>query len=315
MPQGPDGDARAEVESADRPEDPAGPLTAVRRLEAEARHAESPCGDGGMVWRSWGDGPALVLLHGGAGSWQHWVRTVPAFSRTRRVLAPDLPGLGESADPPAPPDMATIGAIVAAGIDGLLGPRAFYDLVGFSFGASVGGHVALLHGERVRSLTLVGAGGLVRPRTPMVLERVRDKTGDALAQAHRENLHRIMIADPARIDALAIAIQDWNARHARLDSPALIGKRPLALSLPQLRVPVNAIWGERDQLAYYTLPDRIAALRALCPALALRIILAAGHWVAYELADAFNAELAEMLRRGRQTGSLAASGAEESGRA
>ena len=243
-----------------------------------------------------------MLLHGGAGSWQHWVCTVPAFSHTHRVLAPDLPGLGESADPPSPPDMATISAIVAAGIDGLLGPRASYDLVGFSFGASVGGHVALLHGERVRSLTLLGAGGLVRPRTPMALERVRDKTGEALAQAHRTNLHRIMIADPARIDALAIAIQDWNVRHARLDSPALIARRPLALSLPQLRIPVNAIWGERDQLAYYTLEDRIAALRALCPAVELLIIPVAGHLVAYELPDAFNATLAELLRGSARAG-------------
>jgi pimeloyl-ACP methyl ester carboxylesterase len=293
---------RPDVKITDRPEDGEGLVTAVRRLDAEARRTESPCGDGSMVWRSWGDGPGLVLLHGGAGSWQHWVRTVPAFSRTHRVLAPDLPGLGESADPPAPPDMTTISAIVASGIDGLLGPRASYDLVGFSFGASVGGHVALLHGERVRSLTLLGAGGLVRPSTPMALERVRDKTGEALMQAHRTNLQRIMIADSARIDALAIAIQDWNARKARLDSPALIAQRPLALSLPQLRVPVNAIWGERDQLAYYTLQDRIAALRALCPAVELRIIPVAGHWAAYELPDAFNATLAELLRRGSWTG-------------
>lgn len=293
---------RADVEIADRPEHGEGPVTTVRRLDAEARRTESPCGDGSMVWRSWGDGPGLVLLHGGAGSWQHWVRTVPAFSPTHRVLAPDLPGLGESADPPAPPDMRTISAIVASGIDTLLGARASYDLVGFSFGASVGGHVALLHGERVRSLTLLGAGGLVRPHAPMALERVRDKTGEALMQAHRTNLQRIMIADPARIDALAIAIQAWNARKARLDSPALIAQRPLSLSLPQLRVSVNAIWGERDQLAYYTLEDRIAALRALCPAVELRIIPVAGHWAAYELPDAFNATLAELLSRGSRTG-------------
>ena len=255
-----------------------------------------------MVWRSWGNGPALVLLHGGIGSWQHWVRTVPAFSHTYRVLVPDLPGLGESADPPAPPAITTISAIVAAGIDGLLGPQASYDLVGFSFGASVGGHVALLHGERVRSLTLLGAGGLVRPRTPITLERVRDKTGEARMQAHRTNLQRSMIADPARIDALAIAIQDWNVSHSRLDSPALISQRPLAVSLPQLRVPVNAIWGERDQVAYYALEDRIAALRVLRPAVEPHIIPLAGHWAAYELPDAFNATLAGLLRATPRTG-------------
>jgi pimeloyl-ACP methyl ester carboxylesterase len=293
---------RTEVQIAERPEDVEGPVETLRRLDAEAERIESPCGDGRMVWRSWGEGPALVLLHGGAGSWRHWVRTVPAFRRAHRMLAPDLPGLGESADPPAPPNLATISAIVARGIDQALGPQASYDLVGFSFGASVGGHVALLHGERVRSLTLVGPGGLVPARTPMVLERVRGKTGEALVQAHRTNLERIMIADPTRIDALAIEIQDWNSIHARLDSPALIRTRPLAVSLPQLRVPVNAIWGERDQLAYYTIEDRVAALRALRPALGLRIIPRSGHWAAYEFADAFNATLREMLRRETSAG-------------
>lgn len=290
-----------DIDVTDHPENAEEPVTAVRQLDREARRSESPCGDGSMVWRSWGDGPALVLLHGGAGSWQHWVRTVPAFSPTHRLLAPDLPGLGESADPPAPPDMTTIAAIVAAGIDRLLGPQASYDLVGFSFGASVGGHIALLHGKRVRSLTLLGAGGLVRPRTPMTLERVRDKTGEALMQAHRTNLERSMIADPARVDALALAIQEWNARLSRLNTPALITLRPLAVSLPQLRIPVNAMWGERDQIAYYTLEDRIAALRVLRPAIEPRIIPLAGHWAAYESPDAFNATLAELLRGASQS--------------
>jgi pimeloyl-ACP methyl ester carboxylesterase len=271
-------------------------LAPIRRLDAEAQRTESPCGEGGMVWRSWGSGPALVLLHGGAGSWQHWIHTVPAFRPQYRVLAPDLPGLGESADPPEPADMATVAAIVAAGLEALLGPRAPYDIAGFSFGASVAGHVALLHGERVRTLTLLGAGGLVKPRTPIVLERVRDKTGAALAEAHRTNLHRSMIADPARIDALALAIQDWNARRSRLNTPALIAQRPLAVSLPRLRIPVNAIWGELDQVAYYTLEDRIAALRALRPEIVPRIIPATGHWAPYERPEAFNATLTECLR-------------------
>lgn len=287
------------MQNEEHPADTDEPLAVVRRLDAEARRSESPCGEGSMVWRSWGDGPPLVLLHGGAGSWQHWVHTVPAFSPTNRVLAPDLPGLGESADPPSPPAMTTIAEIVAAGIDALVGPRASYELVGFSFGASVGGHVALLHGARMRSLTLLGAGGLVRPHTPMVHERVRDKTGDARVQAHRTNLERTIIADPARIDALALAIQEWNVNHTRLDTPALIKLRPLAESLPQLRIPVNAIWGERDQIAYYALEDRVAALRALCPTVQLRIIPSAGHWAAYESPAAFNATLAELLRLNR----------------
>jgi pimeloyl-ACP methyl ester carboxylesterase len=273
-----------------------GVQTAVEQLNSTATRSESACGNGSMVWRSWGAGPALVLLHGGAGSWQHWVRTVPAFSGAYRVIAPDLPGLGESADPPEPADMPTVAAIVAAGIDGIIGPQTSYDLVGFSFGASVGGHVALLHGQRVRSLTLLGAGGLVKPRMPITLERVRGKSGDELRETHRINLSRSMIADPARIDDLALTIQAWNASRSRLNTPALISLRPLAVSLPQLTIPVNAIWGERDQIAYYTLEDRIAALRVLRPGIEPRAIPAAGHWAPYEAPEAFNSTLAELLR-------------------
>jgi pimeloyl-ACP methyl ester carboxylesterase len=287
-----------EVEKGSEPEDADDPLAFVRELNTEAERAETPCGDGTMIWRSWGEGPPLVLLHGGAGSWNHWVYTVAAFSDTRRVIAPDLPGLGESADGPQPPSMAAIAEIVARGIDQVIGPETSYDLVGFSFGASVGGHVGLLHGARMRSLTLVGAGGLIRPHTPMVHERVRDKTGAARVEAHRTNLARTIIADPANIDELALAIQEWNVSRTRLDSPALVQKRPLAESLPQLRIPVNAIWGERDQIAYYRLEDRVAALRALYPNVELRIVPSAGHWVAYEAPEAFNATLGELLQRG-----------------
>ena len=285
-------------EKTKRENDPEDVEAPVRRLDAEAQRTETPCGDGTMVWRSWGSGAPLVLLHGGAGSWQHWVYTVPAFSASHRVIAPDLPGLGESANPPSPPDITTVSGIVAAGIDQLLGPEQAYDLVGFSFGASVGAHVAVLHGKRVRTLTLLGAGGLVKPRVPMTLERVRDKSGEARVEAHRTNLSRTIIADPAKIDALALAIQEWNVSRTRLDTPAIIQKRPLAVSLPQLSIPVNAIWGERDQIAYYTIEDRVAALRALSPAVELRIIPSAGHWTAYEAPEAFNTTLAELLQRG-----------------
>ena len=270
-------------------------LEPVRRLDAGCRRIETACGNGWMVWRTWGDGPALVLFHGGAGSWQHWIHTIPAFSASHRVVVPDLPGLGESADPPEPPDMPTVAAIVADGLDHVLGSRSSYDMVGFSFGASVAGHVALLHQARVRSLTLLGAGGLVKPRTPIVLERVRDKTGEALIEAHRTNLLRSMIASPERVDALALAIQDWNARHSRLNTPALIALRPLADSLPKLTTRVNAIWGELDQVAYYTLEDRIAALQALRPEITPKIIPATGHWAPYERPEAFNAVLAGFL--------------------
>ncbi|MEJ1979134.1 MAG: alpha/beta fold hydrolase [Acetobacteraceae bacterium] len=97
-------------------------LAVLNSLDQAAAHATTPCGPGKMVWRSWGEGPALVLLHGGSGSWRHWVKTIPAFASSRRVLAPDHPGLGESDLPPAPYSPSSIAAIIARGVEALLAP-------------------------------------------------------------------------------------------------------------------------------------------------------------------------------------------------
>jgi hypothetical protein len=51
-------------------------IAQVEGVAAEARMFETPCGDGDMVWHVWGDGPPLVLFHGGYGSWTHWIRKV-----------------------------------------------------------------------------------------------------------------------------------------------------------------------------------------------------------------------------------------------
>ena len=41
----------------------------------------------GVAYRVFGDGAPLVLMHGGAGSWLHWVLNVDALATRFRVLA------------------------------------------------------------------------------------------------------------------------------------------------------------------------------------------------------------------------------------
>ncbi len=62
---------------------------------------------------------------------------------------------------------------------------------------------------------------------------------------------------------------------------------------------MNGIWGERDAPANPRAPLRVQALRALRPDADVRMIPDAGHWVAYEAPEQFNAMLLEMLRRTR----------------
>lgn len=285
------------------------PQTILDRIQHQATRHETPCGSGRMVWHLWdqsgGAAPVVALFHGGAGSWRHWIRTIPALVPTYRVLVPDLPGLGESDTPPNGDDAEAIAAIVADGIDAIIGPATTYDVVGFSFGGTMAACVGAQRGARVRSVTIIGSSGVgssgVGPSGSAVnLEKVRHLTGQHRRDTHRINLSRLMIADPTRIDDLAIAIQDWNTVRSRLRTPAMSRSGAVMRAIDRLHVPLNGLWGELDAPANPKGPERVATLRAHRPEADIRLIPKTGHWAAYEAADTVNAILLEMLARTRQ---------------
>jgi pimeloyl-ACP methyl ester carboxylesterase len=272
------------------------PLADVARLEATASHQTTPCGNGEIVWRIWGEGPVLVLLHGGIGSWRHWVRTIDQFAPHHRVMAPDTPGLGDSSASPKPYSPQQLAAWLCIGLATVL-DGACCDLAGFSFGAMLAGQVAAQRPELVASLTTVGAAGLGLARADVKLVRVLHKSGAEREEAHRANLRSLMLANPDAIGAEALAIQDINTRLARIRSVAFSTGTALADALVRVSAPVHAIWGERDAVAAMNLAARGDAIRTLRPGAQVTIIPGAGHWVAYEAPDAFAYALARGLQR------------------
>ena len=273
------------------------PLSVLAAYEASSTRHETPCGEGVMVWREWGTGPVLVLLHGGYGSWRHWIRNIDYFKSHRRVLVPDLPGLGLSAEAPDPiPD--GIGAMVAQGLAQLVPPSEPIDLVGFSFGSLVGSYVAGHVQKPLKSLTLVGAGALGLIRADITLERTDPLMSEAERRAvHAKNLGLLMIADPAQIDDLAITIQDLNVQLARVKSRRFAKSESLADVLRGVEVgALHSLWGEWDAVAAGRFSERETLLRAIRPDVSFKIIEQGGHWISYERADAFNAYVAGLLK-------------------
>ncbi|HUZ65345.1 MAG TPA: alpha/beta fold hydrolase [Acetobacteraceae bacterium] len=265
------------------------------RLDGAARHHATPCGAGTMVWRVWGRGPVVLLAHGGAGSWRHWVRNLAALSADHTVIAPDLPGLGESERAPEPVDAATIAGIVGRGLETVVGGAVPLHIIGFSFGGVIAGVLAAAVGDRVRSLTLIGSGGLGPPNRSVELVKVRDRTGEDRIAAHRTNLARMMLADPAAIDALALEIQERNSQHARLNSGSMWISPVLHQALGRVRAPVHALWGEREMPDRALLDVRVALMRQARPDAATEIVPNAGHWAAYEAAGSVNSFLLRVL--------------------
>lgn len=272
----------------------------VEGVAAEATRLKTPCGDGHMVWHLWGSGPPLVLLHGGYGSWTHWIRNVLPLSRAFTVAAPDLPGLGESATPPEPHTADGLAKIIVEGLEIVFPRHAGLHIVGFSFGGVLGGHVTAQLGDRVRAFTIVGSNGLGLVRQPTVLDRAAEGASETeILDVARHNLRVLMIADPTKIDELALYIQSRNAPRGRVKSRRFSRTDTLARALPLIRARLDGIWGERDATAYPHLDDRARALRGVQPSARFEVIPGAGHWVQYEAADRFNSILTEIACRPR----------------
>ncbi|MEV5720575.1 alpha/beta fold hydrolase [Amycolatopsis mediterranei] len=106
-----------------------------------------------------GSGSAIVLLHGNGGSSRDWNGVIPALATRNRVLAPDLPGYGESAraDEPTPGEFARrVWSFVEAVEAGAV------IVVGHSMGGLVAMNIALDHPDQVSKLVLVDSAGLGR---------------------------------------------------------------------------------------------------------------------------------------------------------
>ncbi len=278
------------------------PTAIVADLDGRARRFNTPCGDGTLLWRAWGSGPPVVLLHGSHGSWSHWIRNIDALSAERTVWAPDLPGYGDSAMPPRA-DHACIAQVIGSGLRQLIPGELPVDIVGFSFGAVVAAHLASFHPDLVRRLVLVGAGGLGTPQGAVTLQRVRGLEGDARRVVNRANLLALMLHHPSSVDDLALHLQASDGSRARLDPIPLVLPDKLLQALPRIRTQVDAIWAEHDR-PHPQPAVQEQVLRRFHPDLDFQIIPEAGHWAMYERPTEFDRALLGLLRAPLRRGSI-----------
>jgi 2-hydroxy-6-oxonona-2,4-dienedioate hydrolase len=273
------------------------PAETVARIERLGRRIETPCGEESMVWRLWGKGPPLLLLHGGYGSWTHWLRNVEPLATSFTVIAPDMPGLGDSATPPQPHTAEALAVIIGRGLDAVVPPATQIAMAGFSFGAVMGGHVAALLGKRVAGFLMIGAAGLGLPRPPLAnLRRVEPgMSADQIAVLQRANLAKLMFGDPSRIDALAVYLQNDNTRRSRLDSRPIAFTDTLIHTLPRATARLGAIWGEKDSTCLPYIEQKFGVLRSIQPSVYCDTVPDAGHWVQWEQAQAFETRLRKFI--------------------
>ncbi len=204
-----------------------------------------------------GEGPPLVLLHGPGGHAAHWVRVIPELVATHTVIAPDLPGQGESQAGDEPLDRDR----VLAWLDELIERTcsAPPHLVGYALSGAIAARYACDRGDRLAGLVLVDALGLVpfEPAPDFGIALQAFLAGPS--EGTHEALWRQCALD---LDGLRRGMgASWEAFEAynldRVATPSVqsalgtlmeqFGGPPIApADLERIDVPTTLIWGRHD---------------------------------------------------------------------
>ena len=252
---------------------------------------------GDVVWHLWGQEHAgtttpLVLLHGGSGSWTHWVRNVQHLAQTRCIWALDLPGCGDSALPPQVSDADSLAPYVGEVLRQAFEGQAV-DLIGFSFGGLTAGLLAAEQPQLFKQMVMVGipALGLFEKSLPMrgMTPDMNEKQQRAV---HKNNLMSMMFAHESSASEEIIDLQIHNVSRDRLRKRRIARSDVLLGLQDKWACPVHGIWGEKDALYKNTLKRVPEVLHRLD---SFHVVPDAGHWVMFEKPEAFHALVDKLL--------------------
>ncbi len=242
-----------------------------------------------IAYREYGAGAPVLLLHGWPASSHLWRNIGPRLGRARRVIAPDLPGFGESDKPLDVEYSFRFFQTILNGLLNNLGAEKT-GLVVHDLGGPVGLYWAAQHPERVEKLAILNT--LVYPemslavkaflaalRIPLVNDFLTSPAG--LSLALRVGMFQKKNITPELRAAFQAPFADGPARRALLKSGGdLIPKGFFLLSkrLPALQAPVRIIYGTQDRI----LPDiaeTVRRLQADFPAAAVTALPHCGHFL------------------------------------
>jgi 2-hydroxymuconate-semialdehyde hydrolase len=205
-----------------------------------------------------GAGPPLVLLHGGVESGGiMWTPVMAQLARSHRVIAPDLPGLGES-EPVDRMDLDAFTAWFERFLDAAELERP--ALVAHSLLGSMAARWAAGRGDRLGRLVVYAAPGVGPYRMPWKLRYVAIRFAIRPTDRNAERFDRYLLYD---LDATRRLDPDWYAafdeynrtlaqqRRVKRTMRQLIGAQTKPIDpeeLDRISVSTALLWGREDRM-------------------------------------------------------------------
>jgi 3-oxoadipate enol-lactonase len=248
-----------------------------------------------------GQGPPVVLLHGGTGDPEsYWSPQLPVLSEHFRLILTQYPGYGDEAGGDAPFSIPACARHVCALLDELGVKRA--SLVGLSLGGAVSLQFALDYPARVRRLVLADT------MSGVWTQKFRRFIDHALIGAIEQGGHDLMFElnlifafserylaenealfeqqkrawrsmDVARYTAMLRSIREWSVDDR----------------LGEIRAPALVLWGSEDIEIPRVYSERLASA---LPHAILSVIEGSGHKSCADRPEAFNKAVLAFLLEG-----------------
>lgn len=246
-----------------------------------------------------GSGPPLVLLHAWAMSRHAFNALIAAFSGTRRVIALDLRGHGDSPKPRLRYDFETLADDVLETL-GTLGVDRF-SLLGWSVGSSVAVALATRAPQRVENLILVATAVPLftqRDDFPAALppEAARDIADGEQADSvgFRQFIVNALTTQPLAPHERA-HLSEESAKaptHAVLALLQSLTQADFRAAVKALRMPILLVHGADDAFSPVAKAQWVADE---CPEAHIAVLSNCGHAPFLEHPALFNSTLAEFL--------------------
>jgi 3-oxoadipate enol-lactonase len=248
-----------------------------------------------LCYHDAGSGPVLVLLHGFPLNHTMWNAQIVEFSRTHRVIAPDLRGQGESAARPGRlEDMAEDVALL---VDALGVAR--FALCGLSMGGYVAFALRRRVAHRLDALILADtrASADTRDEAERRAQLAHDARARGAAVVADAYLPRLLAPatyreQPGVVEAVRQMMRGTSIEGAVHALDAMRTRPDFRADLPHIARPTLVVVGAEDAV---TPPAIAREMAAAIPGAATSVIAGAGHLAPMEQPAAFNAALREFL--------------------
>lgn len=216
-----------------------------------------------------GSGPAVLLLHTAFMDRTCWNAVIEALAPRFRVVAPDLPGFGESEKPAESRFSYTVEAFAHVVTDLFAGLELGQGcVVGHGLGGAVAICLASRHPELVSRLMLVDAlcyPARLDPTRRLSLIPIvgsflfKQLWGKALFRSYFRDVLSAQAIAPQRIDHYYAAFNTPAARNSTFAAlRATQDTRTVVAAVSRIQVPTLVVWGRYDAVYPAALGQRLA---------------------------------------------------------